>query len=132
MKSINRDITIFSAMKKELSSQMNDLAHAAAENQLNKLGFKFEVVEDNYNGDIEKAFLIVHDSTAVERDVILNLAKLFRQESVLIADEKRFATLIFLENQELLNLGVLKYVENIDGLTNYTKTSVGYFTTERQ
>ena len=68
------------------------------------LGFNFKEVVGSYNGIAEKTFVIPFTNDA-EKKTIISVAKHFSQESILVLDVERNATLEFISKQDNVELG---------------------------
>ena len=72
-------------------------------------GLKFKQLDGMYNGEKERSYLVPFVS-ADEFSVILNLARSYDQESILVSDEYRECQLLFLNTNKVEYLGELTAV----------------------
>lgn len=90
-------------------------------NIFNALGLNSKVLEGSYKGQKETSHLIVFNSPNQLQDLI-NLAKTYKQESILIRDSNNAAELFYLKTGVKVPLGHLKLVSKAYALQkdNYT------------
>lgn len=108
------------------------------EHQIRALGHAFIPVTGKYKGLPERAFLVLAPDTATEEN-IFRLARRYGQESVLLVDANRYATLAFLNPdvggpavKELKGIGFWREVTREEaGLqAGFTYADGRYFTTK--
>ena len=101
-------------------------------NQIRSLGLPFKCLVGSYKGTLEDSFLVTYD-TYEQYEKVLKLARKFSQESVLMLNEDRDATLYYLESGDLINLGpfvsvLRKIAYSMDAWTLDLKTGNYYIT----
>ena len=98
---------IFSVDVGDYDHKVNVMARYQAENDMIRMGIKFETVLGVYNG-IEETSYIVTDMSKVP--IILGMAKEFYQESVLLRDNENNCTLKFFDGRPMQSIGKLNEV----------------------
>ncbi len=106
---------------KERTSDLYDLIRDS--------GMGFKMVVGSYKGVMEQSFLVVY-SNDQELALLNNFAKSFQQESILVLDEDRNASLMYCKDRKIEALGRLREVtkEKARELDAYTLTNDAYFT----
>jgi hypothetical protein len=96
------------------------------ENLLSEYGFKRLI--GSYKGSLEQSYLVVASEDKALY-LVLGLARKFNQESVLIVDEERKATLKYIGSGETVKLGQFVSVSAIEaqGLENWTLDGTNYY-----
>jgi hypothetical protein len=96
------------------------------ESLLSEYGFKRLI--GSYNGVLEQSYLVVASEDSA-LDLVLGLAKNFKQESVLIVDEERKAVLKYIDSNETVHLGQFVSVNAIEvqNFDNWTLDGTNYY-----
>lgn len=116
--------TIFlSAELSTLDSAENVRRTAILAGHLAVKGYAFRQLQGVYKGSKERSFAV--EVSPKEVQSILDLAKSFTQESVLIVDEKNAASLLFIETKVKSKLGKFKIAskEVAEKMENYSYDS---------
>lgn len=82
---------IFSVFKADRTDVQNGCRHAVVHKHLTNHGVPFKEVDGQYGGEHEKSFLV----GSSDYDLVYGLAQEYEQESILLVDEDRQATLRF-------------------------------------
>lgn len=109
----NKPLVILSAYTDNRDEFANTLNHRELERQIkNNLKLEYGVVDGSYKGKQEKAILVEY---AAEEDfqLLIRLAKFYRQESVLAISKDREATLLFMDTHNFEKLGKLEAVPEL-------------------
>lgn len=92
----------------------------------NNIGFK--QVLGSYKGQTENSFVaIVNDDAKL--NVIIDIADLWSQESILVVDENRKAKLVFMKGLEVQKLGDFRPIDVLEAqnLDNWTLDGTQYY-----
>ena len=111
---IKEPFVIISANTDGQTNQQAVMAHLKLKQRLNEIGLVFKVVYGKYQGKTETSFYIPHIGTLTAT----SLCEEFKQDTFLVVDENREATLFHInETSPLEKLGYFMVGEDDD---NYT------------
>ncbi len=124
-------ILIFSVTNKENKGTLaEEIAYSAVISRLNSAGIPFKKTLGVYNNEEPEKGFVVTNINAEHYDLVLSIAKEYKQESVFISDRFRNAYLMFLEIESTEKIGVLHNNGKVKPNKDYTldvKTG-NYFT----
>lgn len=119
---------IFSVEKSTLSFQANAHNRAMAENDMKNMGIHFEKVLGVYQGSEEFSY-IVTDMSKVQ--LILGMAKVYDQDSVLLRDNENRCHLKFFDGRSPEYIGFMRQVTQEEALKSdaytYSPSLNNYF-----
>lgn len=133
MRPQQKRIAIISACVAGNSQAKNDKADTELGIDLQRLDLSHSACVGVYKGQHENSYLVVinHD---YEIDLLTTLGSKYSQESILFSDQDRNTRLYFCATADTVDLGVLRAVESVEGLTAYTMVLINgvktYFSTE--
>lgn len=110
---------IFSVFRDEFADS-NEKSHRSTILALNGLGIETVEVLGVYKGSSEKS--IVVDLNDYTYSNVMSIAKLFKQESILVS--KGNTALVFLDGSDVLDLGKLTEVSEIEAKSNDSYTYI--------
>ena len=129
MRQVNFEpIMIFSVFKNG-GNFLDETDHESIVGLLRERGVKFQQCNGVYKGVKEKSFLV----SAKHRDLILEIAKQYKQESVMYSGPDRFSFLEFLKpGGGTLPIGTLKQVSKVEAVNYdaYTEIDGTYYITK--
>jgi endonuclease III-like uncharacterized protein len=99
-----RNLIIFSVFRDEFADT-NEKSHRSTILALNGLGTETTEVLGVYKGSSEKSIMV--KDTIHNHKVVLTMAELFKQESILMSDFMGDAALFFPATKEVVSIGVL-------------------------
>ena len=98
---------IFSVDKVDLDHKHNVMARIQAENDMIRMGIKFEVVLGVYQGNEETSYIVTDMSKA---KAVIGMALDFNQDSILLRDNENNCTLKFFDGRPMQSIGKLNEV----------------------
>ena len=115
---------IVSAPSEELTELANDL---------DKLEFDFAPCSGSYKGELEESFIVFDSDTSQldTRELVIDVAKSFGQESILIVDSKQNAKLYYVASGASVIVGKFTAVSDSEALSReaYTLFNDQYYVT---
>jgi hypothetical protein len=127
---LNKQVIIFSAFRSELSDAVNDARHSKAIELLSFNGIRSKQVQGVYKGISEASIVTVIGNDA-QRDLVMQVAREYNQESILILDaDTRNARLYYLDNGQSESIGTFQVVSESEAKSRdaYTyDSSQGYY-----
>lgn len=111
MRTSNAEVIIFSADREGREELLNIEARTDLECMMHSDGIFFERVTGCYEGTIENSYMV----SAKYLEVVKGYAKLFNQESILVLDHERQASLVYTDGtlvnfKDYVKLGTFKPV----------------------
>lgn len=124
------EVTLISAFNhKVLTNAENEARHKELRGELQVRGLNFKEVLGSYKGDVEKTF-VVNTNEDKALTMVKVLACLYGQESILIVDQERKASLYDCNDGTITKLGRFCAVDALEAskLDNWTLDGTQYYT----
>lgn len=106
---------MFSAYKSDQTLPVNQLAARHIENDMTRLGIKFEKVLGVYQGAEEISY-IVTDLNLIRVGQLTGMAKVLDQDSILLRDNEGVCHLKYFDGRAMLKLGKMVEVDQSEAL----------------
>ena len=127
MRHTQKAIAIISAENSNLAKLVNESRTDSLDEKMRRMKLSFSYCEGMYKGQSEFSFLVLTpDQKTIDK--LISLGREFNQESILFSRPDYSTYLYMIESGDIIELGNLHEVENIDGLEAYTKIGSRFFT----
>lgn len=117
-------VILISAELSSLSKEANHSRTVGLEAILSWKGYKFSKALGSYKGSLETSFVVDASEDIVNN--LMDIAKTASQESILVVNEDRKATLLYCNGKSEV-LGEMIHIEPSEAIDSYTLVNGNYF-----